>query len=276
MTTKMKTKTNKINRNRDRLNVPFRWLSCIARLDTPAADIRVSRVKRIAGGKDSDENEFPFQVSLRYSDTVHICGGALISERHVLSAAHCVCELFDEPYDDLSVVTGSISVKKGGKYHKVKSIHCHPEYAFGAEDSWTHDLVVITLNDNVTVSSSQEPIDLPNSDTFENVSAILTGWGRHHSLGPLSDILQKVTLTTITNEKCQSYYNNTILPSHLCTLEHKGIGACKGDSGSPLIYNNQIIGIFSWTKPCAVGSPDVYTRVYQFIDFIRNATQYED
>nr|XP_050855236.1 chymotrypsin-2-like isoform X2 [Vespula vulgaris] len=228
-------------------------------------ETRGSRVKRIAGGEDSDSKEFPFQVSLRYSDAVHICGGALISERHVLSAAHCVCELFEEPYDDLSVVTGTRNVKRGGQVQRVKNVHCHPDYVFGAENSWTHDLVVLT-----------NLIDLPASDTPENVSAILTGWGRRHSLGPLSNVLQKVTLTTITNEDCQKYYNNTILPSQLCTLEHKGVGACKGDSGSPLTYNDQIVGIFSWTKPCAVGSPDVYTRIYQFIDFITNITQYED
>ncbi|XP_046826107.1 chymotrypsin-1-like isoform X3 [Vespa crabro] len=239
-------------------------------------ETRGPRLKRIVGGEDSGSNEFPFQVSLRYSDTVHICGGALISERHVLSAAHCVCELFDEPYDDLSVVTGTRSVKKGGQFQRVKSIHCHPDYVFGAKGSWTHDLVIITLSDNLTLNSAQNLIDLPVSDAPENVSVILTGWGRHHSFGPLSDILQKVTLTTITNEDCQTYYNNTILPSHLCTLEHEGVGACKGDSGSPLTYNNQLVGIFSWTKPCAVGSPDVYTRVHQFIDFIKNITQYED
>ncbi|KAL2743597.1 chymotrypsin-2-like isoform X1 [Vespula maculifrons] len=239
-------------------------------------ETRGSRVKRIAGGEDSDSKEFPFQVSLRYSDAVHICGGALISERHVLSAAHCVCELFEEPYDDLSVVTGTRNVKRGGQVQRVKNVHCHPDYVFGAENSWTHDLVVLTLSENVTLSSKQNLIDLPASDTPENVSAILTGWGRRHSLGPLSNVLQKVTLTTITNEDCQKYYNNTILPSQLCTLEHKGVGACKGDSGSPLTYNDQIVGIFSWTKPCAVGSPDVYTRIYQFIDFITNITQYED
>lgn len=79
----------------------------------------------------------------------------------------------------------------------------------------------------MTLTSAQNLIDLPVSDVPENVSTILTGWGRHRSFGPLSDILQKVTLTTITNEDCQTYYNNTILPSHLCTLEHKGTGACK-------------------------------------------------
>lgn len=229
------------------------------------------RVKRIVGGKDADSYEFPYQVSLRYLDTVHICGGALVSERHVLSAAHCVCEIFEEPYDDLSVVTGTNSVRDGGEFHEVENVRCHPDYIFGAKDSWTHDIVVITLRDNVTSNIAQRPIDLPTFDVPENVTTILSGWGRHNSHGTLSDTLQKVTLTTISNEDCQKYYNNTILPSQMCTFEREGIGACKGDSGSPLTYNDHLVGIFSWTRPCAIGSPDVYTRVYRFMDFIKDA-----
>lgn len=241
-------------------------------------ETRGSRVKRIAGGEDSDSKEFPFQVSLRYSDAVHICGGALISERHVLSAAHCVCELFEEPYDDLTVVTGTRNVKRGGQVQRVKSVHCHPDYVFGAENSWTHDLVVLTvshprqkslhrdvseriskhfplqLSENVTLSSKQNLIDLPASDTPENVSTILTGWGRRHSLGPLSNVLQKVTLTTITNEDCQKYYNNTILPSQLCTLEHKGVGACK-----------VVVDL------CNFVTAHCYTRIYPFFLFFVRA-----
>lgn len=239
-------------------------------------EIRGSRVKRIVGGNDAKDHEFPFQVSLRYLDTVHICGGALISERHVLSAAHCVCELFEEPYDELSVVTGTNSVKEGGEFHQIEKIHCHPEYVFGGDNSWTHDLTVITLRDNVTWNDAQRPIDLPTSDTPKNVPAVLSGWGRHNFHGSLSNTLQKVTLTTISNEDCQKYYNNVILPSQMCTFVSKGIGGCKGDSGSPLTYKNQLVGIFSWTKPCAMGTPDVYTRLYRFIDFIANVTRQEN
>lgn len=45
----------------------------------------------------------------------------------------------------------------------------------------------------------------------------------------------------------------------------------QGDSGSPLVYNNTLIGIFSWTKPCAIGFPDVFTRISHFTDFIIQA-----
>ncbi|KAL0102753.1 hypothetical protein PUN28_018213 [Cardiocondyla obscurior] len=106
---------------------------------------RILRTRRLVGGRDAIESEFPYQVSLRYYD-LHICSGALISNRHVLSAAHCVCGLIDEPSEELSVRTGSVNLKEG-EVHAVKDVKCHPDYAYGPEMSWTADLVVITVRD---------------------------------------------------------------------------------------------------------------------------------
>lgn len=97
----------------------------------------------MVGGQDAVESEFPYQVSLRYYD-LHICSGALISDRHVLSAAHCICGLIDEPSEELNVRTGSINLKEG-ENHAVKDFKCHPDYVYGSEMSWTADLVVITV-----------------------------------------------------------------------------------------------------------------------------------
>lgn len=106
-------------------------------------ETRVLRMRRLVGGQDAIESEFPYQVSLKYYN-LHICSGALISNRHVLSAAHCVCGLIDEPSEELNVYTGSINLKDGEK-HAVKDIKCHPDYVYGSEASWTADLVVITV-----------------------------------------------------------------------------------------------------------------------------------
>lgn len=100
-------------------------------------------MRRLVGGTNAAESEFPYQASLRYFD-LHICSGTLISDKHVLSAAHCVCGLIDYPSEELSVRTGSIKLTEGEK-HAVKSIACHPDYLYGPEESWTADIVVITV-----------------------------------------------------------------------------------------------------------------------------------
>lgn len=248
------------------------WLSVVTLVfSVCSAEVHLNRVKRIAGGDDAKPNEFPYQVSLRYGG-VHICGGALITDRHVLSAAHCLCELVEEPYEDLTVVTSSIKISRSGKAYGIKNVTCHPNYQYGLERSWENDLIVITLNESVRTGASQSPVRLPECDTGEGERAILTGWGRSDPHGLLHKTLQKLPVTVIDNESCQARYNSTvILPSQICTFKGKGAGACKGDSGSPLVVNGTLVGIFSWTIPCALGSPDVFTRIYYFLDFIKSA-----
>lgn len=46
---------------------------------------------RIVGGKDADIEDFPYQVSLRFLDD-HFCGASILSEKYVLTAAHCTIE----------------------------------------------------------------------------------------------------------------------------------------------------------------------------------------
>ncbi|KAL6266470.1 hypothetical protein P5V15_003319 [Pogonomyrmex californicus] len=230
------------------------------------------RVRRLVGGKDATKFEFPYQVSLRYYD-LHICSGVLISDKHILSAAHCICGLIDDPFEELSVRTGSINIKEG-EIHIVENITCHPDYVYGSEESWIADLVVITLAKKIHLSPSQSPIALAVCDAPPGQYAVISGWGRVHPFSWLSRNLQKLSVSIIDNNACQAYYKNTIiLNSQICTFERKGIGACKGDSGSPLVYNGTLIGIFSWTKPCALGFPDVFTRVTNFTDFIRQIIQ---
>lgn len=71
-------------------------------------------------------------------------------------------------------------------------------------------------------------------------------------------------------EQAESIYNGTI-----CTLRNMGNGACFGDSGGPLTANGKLIGLVSWGVPCAVGFPDQFTRVSEFLDWIKENTGLE-
>lgn len=54
-------------------------------------------------------------------------------------------------------------------------------------------------------------------------------------------------------------------------LNHLCIFQIQGDSGGPLVCNGEQYGIVSWSIPCAVGVPDVYTNVYYYLDFIESS-----
>lgn len=98
---------------------------------------------------------------------------------------------------------------------------------------------------------------------------VLCGWGTTVLAGPTPDKLQYINLRTLSVEKCSELNESPeIKPAHLCTLTKSGEGACHGDSGGALQYRNKVAGIVSFGTPCAVGFPDVFTRVSAYNDWI--------
>nr|CAD7443301.1 unnamed protein product [Timema bartmani] len=85
--------------------------------------------------------------------------------------------------------------------------------------------------------------------------------------------LQTFTVQIVTNEYCQNAYNEYDIPVynvHLCASNGPEFGVCSGDSGGPLVFGGRLVGIVSWgTTTCAIGYPDAYVRVSEFLDWIR-------
>lgn len=83
-------------------------------------------------------------------------------------------------------------------------------------------------------------------------------------------------MTTITNTDCWIQHKvenwGYIYNGTLCTSARNGLGACLGDSGSPLASNGQLIGLVSWGDPCAIGLPDAFTRISPFWKWIREVS----
>ena len=107
------------------------------------------------------------------------------------------------------------------------------------------------------------------------MTAVVTGWGRLSSSGPLADILQEATVRTLSTEQCRGKYGeNRISDNMICTVQ-SGTDSCKGDSGGPLAVLGQDgsysqIGIVSWGRDCArPGYPGVYTRLTSLLGWIQ-------
>ncbi|XP_043276811.1 trypsin-6-like isoform X2 [Venturia canescens] len=232
-----------------------------------------ARYRRLVGAQPTAIENVPYYASLRY-ENYHICGGALISPRHVVTAAHCVAELFSEPYEDLTVVTGS-DILAGGTPSKVRSVDYHEGFKNGLESVWKNDVAVLTLLTDLDVNEKQMPVDLPESEPRINATGIVSGFGRTQSENPfLSKDLRNFETTLWPREPCQKLIKNAeILENQICGVQQKGIGLCKGDSGGPLVQDGKLVGIASWNIPCGLGFPDVYTNVYRYVDFIRKKTQ---
>ena len=121
------------------------------------------------------------------------------------------------------------------------------------------------------------PICLPDpGQDYDNVSALVTGWGRTSSSGPQSNILQEATLRTMTNRQCRSssHRHDRITENMICAGAADR-DSCRGDSGGPLAVEGQDgsysqIGIVSWGKGCArQGYPGVYTRLTALLPWLK-------
>ncbi|XP_043275649.1 chymotrypsin-2-like [Venturia canescens] len=231
-----------------------------------------TRPQKLLSSTDAAPGELKYTVSLQYRN-YHQCGGALISERHVLTAAHCFVGREEAPYTKgLVVVTGATNLISGGEHHYAKYVTVHPEYVQGNSlNRWRHDIAVITLVTPAVKNAAQAPVSLPSSDVSTNVTGIVSGWGQ---LGRKWDagypnVLQKRSVSILTRTDCNS--RNPVLDTQICGLDGKDTGFCHGDSGGPLVYNDEIVGVVSFGVSCGIGYPDVYTRVWSYRDFISEA-----
>ena len=119
------------------------------------------------------------------------------------------------------------------------------------------------------------PICLPDpAQDYDNVKALVTGWGSLKSNGKLPDVLQEVTVTTITNQQCRGRYGYSRITDNMICARGVGRDSCQGDSGGPLTVPGQDgrysqIGVVSWGKGCAKpGYPGVYTRLTSLLDWL--------
>lgn len=140
----------------------------------------------------------------------------------------------------------------------------------------------VQLKSPVTLSNSVQIIDLPTPgfEVPSNGKVETCGYGTAHPDGPTSTQLKKDHFYVINRHECSIYYQSvlgkSISNSQICAKSSPGYGTCQGDSGSPLIYKNKIVGVVSGGDGgCAEGNPDVYTKISSFIPFIKYELNYD-
>ena len=120
-----------------------------------------------------------------------------------------------------------------------------------------------------------QPICLAEPDEdYEGVTALVTGWGRLNSSGPLADILQEATVRTLSTEQCRGKYGDNRISDNMICAQANSRDSCQGDSGGPLAVLGQDgsyrqIGVVSWGKGCTrQGYPGVYTRITALLPWL--------
>ncbi|XP_043269206.1 trypsin-1-like [Venturia canescens] len=226
---------------------------------------------RIVGGEPTSIEYHPYQVSLRRNER-HTCGGSIISETWILTAAHCVARAFSSA---VSIQAGTSNLSSGGRIIEAKNIIVHDDYSSRTSD---YDIAVIELEEPLTFDGSIKPIVLaPSEDHYRAGSyATVTGWGLRQIKGSISDQLREVEVPVVSNSECYKLYKQRRITDRMLCAGYIGEGgrdACFGDSGGPLVQNGQQIGIVSWGYECAHPAyPGVYTRVGALRSWINEQT----
>lgn len=135
-----------------------------------------------------------------------------------------------------------------------------------------NDVAALKVGQPFRFNSKVQPISLNFGGVGEGAVLTLSGWGLTSYPGSIPSSLQYARLSSIGTSECSNRLQTQISSSQLCTFTRSGQGACQGDSGGPLVYNGQLAGIVSFGRPCAIGYPDVFTRVSSFLDWIQSVT----
>ncbi|XP_067650655.1 chymotrypsin-like serine proteinase [Haliotis asinina] len=224
---------------------------------------------RISGGTPLAPGELPYLASVQLHSSnawYHLCGGALISDTRVLTAAHCISGIASH----YRVVLGehSLNLVDGTEqYILVKSYIIYPDYN-GNAIGFPNDIAVIHLSQNADTNSTViSTIPLANhGDDFTGVDCTISGWGSSAGSEELNDTPSKATFPAISNAACVSLWanvpNTLIYPSHVCMMGKSGQAGCHYDNGGPMVCNGVLVGVFSWGESSCDGKlPTVMTSV---------------
>lgn len=239
------------------------------------------------GGVDAAQNEYPYQVGLidrnnrGARSSKFFCGGTLISDSLIITAAHCTedyrvttagVESTTSSGFYLTVVLGAHDQRRMDEAYVVRATNLINHEAYSSS-TLVNDIAIIEIPplDLDNLPAGVVPICLPDdpNELYVGEDSTVTGWGTLSSGGSQPDILQEVSLPVISNAVCDRTYD--ITDSMICAFEI-GKDSCQGDSGGPLVHIDDsdratLIGVVSFGIGCAT-NPGVYTRVTSYLGWI--------
>ncbi|XP_055373766.1 serine protease easter-like [Condylostylus longicornis] len=258
---------------------------------------------RIFGGTETKLGEFPWLALIEYEkkneDPGHHCGGSLINDRYVLTAAHCVKKINKDwrlntvRLGEHDIETNPDCVIDINKNKECAPVHVdvtiekaivHENYNASSKTQ-SNDIALLRLSKPINYTKYIRPICLPISSNLQElnlngISMAISGWGRTET-GYASTKKLKAKVDVVSLSSCNivySEYNVALNDRQICAGGSKGVDTCNGDSGGPLVgidtstkqHSFYLAGIVSFgPSPCGLeGWPGVYTKTVPYLNWI--------
>ncbi|CAB3375162.1 Hypothetical predicted protein [Cloeon dipterum] len=209
----------------------------------PQPDIAGTRVSpvlssQIIGGTTAASKQFPWQVYI-ISDGAWLCGGSIISEIFILTAAHCVYKRVTFVVTAGGVTRNTVETGEIVMTSTVKIVHEN----YNPVRIW-NDIALIRVPHNYTFNDFIKPIRLPKTSdankTFSGILATASGFGKTSNLGATSQTLMFVNLKVISNSECSRSYGSGIISSIVCTAAYVAKSICSASHSNIHTLSNTL------------------------------------
>ncbi|XP_050959723.1 granzyme G-like [Labeo rohita] len=223
----------------------------------------------IVNGKEAKPHSRPYMVSIQEKNK-HICGGFIISDRFVMTAAHCRNKV-------LTVVLGAHNLqnkKENPVRIKVESYYSHPQYT---SEFFHNDILLLRLEKNAQLNNKIKLISIPAKEGDIEADSVcsIAGWGLLETNGSQSNHLMETNVKVMNNKECERKWGEEEFSASLMMCVYGEGGSCDGDSGGPLVCGNTAVGVTSFGDPEICNSPDlpeVYTKISAYLPWIKSIT----
>ncbi|XP_052394509.1 granzyme B(G,H)-like [Carassius gibelio] len=220
----------------------------------------------IVNGNEAKPHSRPYMVSIQFYGE-HICGGSLISDQWVLTAAHCW-----KRNQTLTVVVGAHDLRESNisDHIGVKFYIQHKSYSV---DFNFNDIMLLKLQEKVNINNNYvKPISLPKNkeDVEANTLCSVAGWGQLKIEGQKSHRLMEANMTIMNKSECQKSWRMKFSETQMMCAHGYG-GSCRFDSGGPLVCGHTAIGVtaFGYKLLCnSPKKPNVYIKISEYIPWI--------
>ncbi|XP_036054398.1 granzyme F-like [Onychomys torridus] len=225
--------------------------------------------EEIIGGHEAKPHSHPYMAYITFQEDGEkgICGGFLVKDNFVLTAAHCLGS-------SMKVTLGAHNIDTNEDTQQIipvaKAIP-HPDYN---EKDWSNDIMLLKLEMRAKRTKAVRPLRLPkaNAQLKPGYVCHLPGWGGTSlSATKKAASLQEAVLIIQDDQKCKLRFHRYIETIQICAGDPKEIQAAfKGDSGGPLVCDNRAYGVLSYVKTETI-APGIFTKLVSFLPWIRSS-----